>query len=127
MENIINRQVTITFDLKHLINSPVLGEVTEEMLKEHIQTYFASVCVDVPIVEAEGDFFSITNPDVEIGEENIPTDDESIVADLEREGIPLSYLPYEKRCRELENKGIPRSDAQGIAESEGLHPLMRKP
>ena len=52
----------------------------------------------------------------------IPTDDASIIADFKIIGVQdyARWLPYERRVRELENEGLTRSDAQGVADAEGL-------
>lgn len=135
MENIKRRTIPILIDVENLIQSPVLGEITDDMLQTHIQSFVDSVFVNVPLVEEEGDFFNLINPQVFITKEQlnlfafekIPTDDASILADFERDGTDIKYLAYEKRCRELENEGCDRSDAQGIAGEEGLDPDFPSP
>lgn len=135
MENLNRRKIPILFELEHLIQSPVLGTITDEMLQSHIQTFFDNIFVRVPLFEEEGDFYNLINPQVFITKEQlslfatdkIPTDDESILADFERDGTDIKYLDYEKRCRELENEGCDRSDAQCIAGAEGLDPDFPSP
>lgn len=130
MENIRRRKIPILVEIEHLIQSPVLGEITDDMLQTHIQAFVDSVFVNVPLIAEEGDFFNLVNPKVFMTKEQldlftfdkIPTDDASILADFERDGTDVKYLAYEKRCRELENEGCDRSDAQGIAGTEGLDP-----
>jgi len=52
----------------------------------------------------------------------LPTDRDSIIDYLKRVGCPVNEatIAYETRVTELENEGLTRSDAQGIADMEGL-------
>lgn len=53
----------------------------------------------------------------------LPTDDDSIRKELASIGVQDidKWLPYEKCVRELENEGLTRSDAQGVADVKFPH------
>ena len=137
MEN-TKRTVAIIIDVEHLKTSSVFGEITDELLREQLQGWVDSLFINTPIYEEHGDFYTASNPRVVLTqseldtvyivpeEDKIPTDDASILADFERDGTDVKYLAYEKRCRELENEGLTRSDAQGVASAEGLDPDDRR-
>ena len=50
----------------------------------------------------------------------IPTDRASVIQHLETIGCPVAEanIAYETRVTELENQGMTRSDAQGVADME---------
>ncbi|RUP38916.1 MAG: hypothetical protein EKK63_11145 [Acinetobacter sp.] len=133
MEN-TKRTVAIIIDVEHLKTSSVFGEINDELLREQLQGWVDSLFIKTPIYEEHGDFYTASNPKVVLTqselntvyiipeEDQIPTDDASILADFERDGTDIKYLAYEKRCRQLENDGLTRSDAQGVAGAEGLDP-----
>ena len=133
MEN-TKRTVAIIIDVEHLKTSSVFGEITDELLREQLQGWVDSLFIKTPIYEEHGDFYTASNPKVVLKQSELdtvcivdevvklPTDDESILADFAKDGTDIKYLEYEKRCRELENEGCTRSDAQGIAGAEGLDP-----
>jgi len=130
----IKRTVAIIVEVEHLKNSSVFGEIPDEMLREHLQAWVDSLFVQTPIYEERGDFYTVSKPRIVLKqseldtvcivpeEDKLPTDDETILADFAKDGTPEKYLAYEKRCRELENEGCTRSDAQGIAVAEGFDP-----
>lgn len=130
----IKRTVAIIVEVEHLKSSSVFGEITDEWLRESFQAWMDSVFVHTPIYEERGDFYTVSKPRIVLKQseldtvcivdeaDKLPTDDESILADFAKDGTPEKYLAYEKRCRELENEGCTRSDAQGIAGAEGLDP-----
>lgn len=62
MSETTKRKILITFDCEHLLNSPVFGDVTDEMLSEHIRAFFEPFCIDAKLREEYGDFYNITNP-----------------------------------------------------------------
>lgn len=128
------RKIIVMFDCEHLDESKILGKITDELLSGGIAEFFKLCFADVEMHPEEGDFYTIKNPVVITTQaqldtvclvhpdEMLPTDDESILADFSRDGTHPKFLQYEKRCRELENDGCTRSDAQGIASAEGLDP-----
>jgi hypothetical protein len=65
MSETTKRKILITFDCEHLLNSPVFGDITDEMLFEHIQAFlnvFEAFHVNAKLREEYGDFYNITNP-----------------------------------------------------------------
>lgn len=109
MENTIKRTVAIVVEVEHLKNSSVFGEITDEMLREHLQAWVDSLFIKTPIYEERGDFFTASEPGIIMTqaqldtlfivaeEDKLPTDDETILADFAKDGTPVKYLAYEKR------------------------------
>lgn len=136
MSNLTTRKAVIVFDCNHLIKSSIFGEITEEMLRDYMNAFFKDVFVDYKLEEEQGDFYNMTNPKIIMTQEELdtvrltpeeegyklPTDDESILADFKKDGTDIKYLELEKRTRQLENEGLTRSDAQGVASAEGFDP-----
>lgn len=134
MEDLRSQKVALVFDCTYFANSSVFGEVTPELLREHMMAYFEGIFVDIPLDDSRGDFYKVTSPEIIMTQkelesvyiipdaDKLPTDDESILADFEAEGVPVIYLELEKRTRQLENQGLTRSDAQGVASAEGFDP-----
>ena len=103
MEN-TKRTVAIIIDVEHLKTSSVFGEITDEILREHLQGWVDSLFINTPIYEEHGDFYTASNPRVVLTqseldtvyivpeEDKIQTDDASILADFERDGTDVKYL-----------------------------------
>lgn len=116
---LINKKIVVNLDCEHIQDSPVFGKVTNESIVERLTEQLKLMLVDTEIHPSEGDIFKLSNPVVSIEDavELIPTDDDSILKFLKSQGIDESQLSYEKYCRELENEGMTRSDAQGVADA----------
>jgi hypothetical protein len=131
---LIKRKIAVILTCEHLQNSPVFGDVTDEQIAEWIKEQLGVMLVDTDLHPAEGDIFKLSEPNVIMNQEQLstvfiihpddmlPTDDESLLADFARDNTDIKYLEYERRCRELENDGFTRGDAQGVAGAEGLDP-----
>lgn len=134
MSTLIKRKIAVILTCEHLTESPVFGEVTDEQIAEWIKEQLSIMLVDTDIHPAEGDIFKLSEPNVIMNQEQldtvciihpddmIPTDDASILEYFSSCNIPVTLLEYERRCRELKNAGLTRSDAEGVAGAEGLHP-----
>lgn len=120
---LIKKQIIVKLDCEHIKDSPVFGEITPEMIVERLTEQLKLMLVETDIHPSEGDIFKLSNPSVSIEaaelnqDDMIPTDDESILAYLKSQGMDESQLSYERYCRELENEGMTRSDAQSVADS----------
>jgi len=122
-------KVTIEFDCECLETSPVLGKISDKTLSGAIEEFFKIYFTDAEMHPEEGDFYTLSNPVVASIEEDYkyPLDDESILAEFKLTGVTdiETWLPYEKRVRELQNEGMTRGDAQGVADMEGLGQVAR--
>lgn len=120
---LIKKQIIVKLDCEHIKDSPVFGEITSEMIVERLTEQLKLMLVETDIHPSEGDIFKLSNPSVSIEaaelsqDDMIPTDDESILAYLKSQGMDESQLSYERYCRELENEGMTRSDAQSVADA----------
>lgn len=56
------RKIYVTLDLEHIQNSPVFGNITDELIAEHVAELFSILLVDIDIHPEEGDFFKVSNP-----------------------------------------------------------------
>ena len=117
-----DRILTIRFRCKSLEESPVLGKISDEFLEavalEFFKLYFTQ---SDEIKPEEGDFYSLSPISANIEEGGwIPTDRETVIEDFKRWDVPLTEenIIAEIRTRQLENEGLTRSDAQGVADAE---------
>ena len=64
MAELKKRRITIEFDCEHLETSIILGDISDDFLKDSIEEFFNLYLTDVSIYPEEGDFYKLTNPRV---------------------------------------------------------------
>jgi len=73
MANLVKRQIAILVDCEHLVDSPVFGAITDEMIAERLKEQLTVMLVETDIYPEEGDVFKLSNPSVIMTQEHLDT------------------------------------------------------